>query len=73
LPKRDLSGFDFVVNDNTPLNVTWNNFETPIIKHTTIESDGHGEEKLFILRLYRLVCSSPPPVNKSGNFFVEQN
>ncbi|KAH9991150.1 dipeptidyl peptidase IV N-terminal region-domain-containing protein [Russula vinacea] len=37
---NDMS-FNFVVNDNTPLNVTWSRFETPIIKHTTIESDGY--------------------------------
>jgi dipeptidyl aminopeptidase/acylaminoacyl peptidase len=65
---RDLLGFDFVVNDNTPLNVTWNDFETPIIKYTMIESDGYGEEKLFLFS-DRLARSSPPPVNKSGLFF----
>ncbi|KAF8493019.1 dipeptidyl aminopeptidase [Russula emetica] len=39
--KTNDTSFDFVVNDNTPLNVTWNNFETPIIKYTMIESDGY--------------------------------
>jgi dipeptidyl aminopeptidase len=49
VPERDHLGFDFVVNDNTPLNVTWSKFETPIIQYTTIESDGYGEENLFLL------------------------
>ena len=35
--------FDFVVNNNTLLNATWNRFETPIVQHTTIDSDGYGE------------------------------
>jgi hypothetical protein len=48
VPERDHLGFDFVVNDNTPLNVTWSQFETPIIKYTTIESDGYGEENIFL-------------------------
>ena len=32
-----------MVNDNTRLNATWNRFETPIVQHTTIDSDGYGE------------------------------
>ena len=45
-----LIDFDFVVNNNTLLNATWNRFETPIVQHTTIDSDGYGE-----------VPPSPPP------------
>lgn len=36
-------GFHYVINTNTPLNVTWSQFETPIVQHTTIDSDGYGE------------------------------
>jgi dipeptidyl aminopeptidase len=72
LTKRDLLGFDFVVNDNTPLNVTWNDFETPIIKYTTIESDGYGEEKLFCFLIDWLVPHRHPSTNRV-KLFVEQS
>ncbi|KAH9986684.1 dipeptidyl peptidase IV N-terminal region-domain-containing protein [Russula compacta] len=35
------TSFDYVINTNTPLNVTWSQFETPIVQHTTIDSDGY--------------------------------
>ena len=40
-----------MVNDNALLNATWNRFETPIIQHTTIDSDGYGEAPLINLCL----------------------
>jgi hypothetical protein len=76
LPKHDLLGFDFVVNDNTALNVTWNNFETPITQYTTIESDGYGEEILFHSLIDWLVPYRHPSTNRAFfllNFFVEQS
>lgn len=44
----DRLDFDFVINNNNPLNVTWSQFETPIIQYTTIDSDGYGEEHPLI-------------------------
>ena len=44
IPKRACVpiDFNFVVNNNDRLNATWSRFETPIIQHTTIDSDGYG-------------------------------
>ncbi|KAI9440877.1 dipeptidyl aminopeptidase [Lactarius indigo] len=39
--KANDTDFDFVVNDNARLNATWSRFETPIVQHTTIDSDGY--------------------------------
>ena len=76
-PKRDPLGFDFVVNDNTKLNVTWNNFETPITKYTTIESDGYGEEKFIRCLIDSLVPHRHPSTNRAffsfKLFFVKQS
>jgi len=39
--KTNDSDFNYVVNNNARLNATWSRFETPIIQHTTIDSDGY--------------------------------
>ncbi|KAH8989460.1 dipeptidyl aminopeptidase [Lactarius akahatsu] len=55
--KTNDTDFDFVVNDNARLNATWSRFETPIIQHTTIDSDGY-ELNAVELR--------PPHMDSSG-------
>lgn len=39
--KANDTDFNYVVNDNARLNETWSRFETPIVQHTTIDSDGY--------------------------------
>jgi hypothetical protein len=46
----DVLGFHFVINDNSRLNATWSEFETPIYQYTTIDSDGYGRDPIFIIR-----------------------
>ena len=78
--------FDYVVNNNDALNDTWSRFQTPIVQHTTIDSDGYGEGNLppavpsqpffFFLNL----GSSPPlrvernrtPPAAHGRFWTDQ-
>ncbi|KAH9055740.1 dipeptidyl aminopeptidase [Lactarius vividus] len=55
--KTNDTDFDFVINDNARLNATWSRFETPIIQHTTIDSDGY-ELNAVELR--------PPHMDSSG-------
>jgi dipeptidyl aminopeptidase B len=43
----DVLGFHLVINDNSRLNATWSEFETPIYQYTTIDSDGYGKGSHF--------------------------
>lgn len=44
--------FDYVLTDNASLNQTWSEFETPVISHGKIDSDGYGacRRSCFLLR-----------------------
>ncbi|KAI0258657.1 dipeptidyl aminopeptidase [Gloeopeniophorella convolvens] len=39
--KANDTSFDYVLTENARLNATWSQFETPIVQHSTIESDGY--------------------------------
>jgi hypothetical protein len=54
----DVLGFHFVINDNSRLNATWSEFETPIYRYTTIDSDGYGSDPIYISRHPRLLIAA---------------
>ncbi|KAI9510550.1 dipeptidyl aminopeptidase [Russula earlei] len=55
--KTNDTSFHFVVNGNAPLNITWSRFETPIVRYSTVDSDGY-ELNAIELR--------PPHMDDSG-------
>ena len=65
--------FNYVLTDNTKLNDTLAEFETPIILYSTIDSDGYGEYPTLRGTLLLTVLSElnvreirPPRMDDSG-------
>ena len=43
--------FNYVLTDNAILNMTWREYEAPVISYTTVVSDGYGTYMLLLLDL----------------------